>query len=234
MRIGVVFPQTEIGADVGAVRAYGAAGRRARIHTRARLRPRGRRGPDRAHAVVRPLRRAHDVSRADGAVRIPGGDHVDRARDGDHHPAATPNRARGEAGGGGRPAHGRPVPLRGRDRLERGRVRGARQGLLESGPSPGGADRVAAPPVDGAERHLRGRVRARHRRRARAAPRAAAHPGVDRRELAARVPRASAASPTAGSRRSRRGPRSTRRVRSSTRPRATPAAIRRRSAWKGG
>ena len=43
MRIGVVFPQTELGGDVDAVRAYGEAVERARLHAPAGVRPRGRR-----------------------------------------------------------------------------------------------------------------------------------------------------------------------------------------------
>ena len=43
MKLGVVFPQTEIGADPGGVRAFAQAARGARLRPPARLRPRARR-----------------------------------------------------------------------------------------------------------------------------------------------------------------------------------------------
>ena len=156
MRIGVVFPQTEIGADVGAVRAYGEGveelGFRMSSPTTtwsAPTRPCTRLG--------RPVRRPHHVPRAPGAVRLPRRHHVVGARDRDHHPAAAADGAGGQAGGGGRPAHGRTVPPRGRDRMERGGVRGARQGVLEPRPPRRGTDRAASPAVDRAELTFDGR-----------------------------------------------------------------------------
>ena len=75
MRIGVVFPQTEIGGDVGAVRAYaqgveelGFTHLLAYDHV-VGADPSGTRGLD------RPLRRRHHVPRAVRAVRLPGRHH---------------------------------------------------------------------------------------------------------------------------------------------------------------
>ena len=73
MRIGVVFPQTEIGSDRGAVRAATRSGRRRSGSrtcwrtTTCSARIRG------AQAVGGPLRRRHHVSRAVRAVRLSRG-----------------------------------------------------------------------------------------------------------------------------------------------------------------
>ena len=144
MQIGVVFPQTEIGAAVADVRAYGQARRGARVRPRARLRPRARRRSRGARAVERPVRRAHHVPRAVRAVRLPRRRHGARARHRRHHPAAAPDGARRQAGRRGRPADRRPLPARRRARLERRRVRGARADVRRPRAADGGADRAAA------------------------------------------------------------------------------------------
>ena len=89
---------------------------------------------------------------------------------------AAPDRAGRQAGRRGRPADRRPVPARRRHRLERGRVRGARQGLHRPRPAARRADRPAAPAVDRASGDLRRPLRAGHRRRPGAAAGAAADP----------------------------------------------------------
>ena len=150
--IGVVFPQTEIGADRGAIRAYARARRGARVRAPARVRPRARRRSRGAQAVARSVRRRHDVPRAVRAVRLPRRAHVARAGHRHHHPPAAPDRARRQAGGRGRPPHRRPVPARRRSRLERGGVRGARHRLLRPRPAHGRAGRADAQPVDAARR----------------------------------------------------------------------------------
>ena len=71
MQIGVVFPQTEIGADSGAVRAYaerveelGFAHILAYDHVLGA-------DPDGAPGLARALRHRHDVPRAVRALRLP-------------------------------------------------------------------------------------------------------------------------------------------------------------------
>ena len=135
MRVGVVFPQTEIGADVG---------RRAGL----RQRPRSSGYP---HILAYdhvlgadpedhpPWSGPYDV---DTTFHEPfvlfgylAGDHAARTGDRRDHPAAAPDRAGRQAGRRGRPAHRRPVAPRRRDRLERGRVRGARARLHRPRPA---------------------------------------------------------------------------------------------------
>ena len=110
MRIGVTFPQTELGGDVGALRAYGQA--------------------------------AEDL--------------------GYTHLLAY---ARGQAGGGGRPPHSRPLPARCRFGMEPGRVRGSRPAFRSARPSPLRADRSASAIVDRDLHHPLGHRRHGHRRR---------------------------------------------------------------------
>ena len=235
MRIGVVFPQTELGGDVGAVRAYGErveelgfAHVLAYDHVR-RRRPRG------APGLERPLRRRRRTFHEPFVrVRLPRRGHrrsssspassscrsarprSSRSR----RPRSTCSRAarfRLGVGLGWNPveyeALGKDFTSRGR-RLER-------------------ADRADAPALDRAVgdastaryEHVTGRG-------SRAAAGAATDPGVDRRDVAARVPPDRSARRRlvpAGAHRARS---STRRARSSRAPRARPAAIRSRSAWR--
>ena len=188
MQIGVVFPQTEIGADRGAIRAYterveelGYAHLLAYDHVLGA-------DPEVHTPWHGSLRRRHDVPRAVRALRLPRRDLGARAGDRDHHPAAAPDRARREAGGRGRPPHARQVPARRRPRLERGGVRSARHRLLHSGPAHQRAGRADAEPVDAARRDAPRRVRARDRGRPRAASGAATDSGVVRRGVGAGVP----------------------------------------------
>ena len=93
---------------------------------------------------------------------------------------------------------------------------------------------AAAPAVDRAVGDVRGRVRDRDGRGPRAAAGAAADPDLVRRRSPAPPTSGSAGWPTAGSRRCRRATGSTRPRPSSTRRRSTRAATRRRSAWRAG
>ena len=108
VQIGVVFPQTEIGAGPG--RGPG-------------LRRGGRGGSGTptcwptttCSAPTRPCTRAGrvpttyetHVPRAVRALRVPGRRHLARAGHRDHHPPPAPDRPGGQAGGRGRPAHRR-------------------------------------------------------------------------------------------------------------------------------
>ena len=156
MRIGVVFPQTELGGDVGAVRAYAerveelgfthvlaydhVVGADPAVHTR----------------LDGPVRRAHHVPRAVRAVRLPRRGHVARAGHRDHHPAAAPDRARRQAGRRGRPAHRRAVPAR--RRASAGTRSSTRRSARTSPTAAGGSSEqidAAAPAVDRAVGDLR-------------------------------------------------------------------------------
>ena len=90
MQIGVVLPQTELGADTGAIRAYaegvaalGYAHLLAYDHVL---------GADPAvHAGWSgPYDVLDDLPRAVRALRTPRSDHLHGAGDGDHHPPAAP------------------------------------------------------------------------------------------------------------------------------------------------
>ena len=200
MQIGVVFPQTEIGAAVADVRRYATAGRGARVRPPAGVRPRARRRPRGARAVARPVRRAHDVPRAVRAVRLPRRVHAARAGDRGDHPAAAPDGARRQAGRRGRPADRGTVPPRRRARLERRRVRGARRSRSATAgvgcPSRSRccAGCSARPSVthDGDFDRITAAGLA-------PLPHAAADPDLDRRRSRRRPTGASAGSPTAGS-----------------------------------
>ena len=233
MKIGVVFPQTEIGADRGAIREYaervehlGYAHILAYDHVLGA-------DPEVHQALARTVRRRYDLPRAVRAVRLSRRDHFTRARHRHHHPPAAPDRARREAGRRGGSPHERPVPARRRPRLERRGVRGAGHELLRPRPAHGRAGRADAQSVDPTIGHTRRRVRARHRRRARPAPDPAAHPDLVRCRVGARLPphrEACRRMVPAGAARSR--------ARRGTRGRgglgrAPPAGIRARWAWKG-
>ncbi len=130
---------------------------RCRRRRGARLRPAGRgtRVPPRARLRSCPGRRSGGAPQLAGALRP--GDHVPRALcpvrlrrryhlagagHRHHHPAPAADRPGGQAGRRGGPAQPRPVPPGHRPGLERGRVRGARPGLLHPRPAGRGAGGV--------------------------------------------------------------------------------------------
>ena len=132
MKIGVVFPQTELGGDVGAVRAYGEAVEELGFHhllaydhvVGADPAVHGLAGPydidttfHEPFVMFGYLAAVTSLELVTGIIILP----------------AAPDRARGQAGGRGRPAHRGPVPPRRRPRLERRGVRGAGQGLHRPG-----------------------------------------------------------------------------------------------------
>ena len=156
VRIGAVFPQTEIGDDPVLVRDFAQTVE----------------GLGYAHLLVfdhvlgaglaqRPgWRGAYD---AEDPFHEPfvlfgylaGAHRADRARHRRAHPAAAADRAGRQAGGRGRRAvRGAPAARR-RRRLERRRVRGPGGGLRRPGPAHRRADRAAARAVDRAGRRLR-------------------------------------------------------------------------------
>ena len=230
MRIGVVFPQTEIGADVGAVRAYaerveelGYAHLLAYDHVL---------GADpESTSLGRPVRRRHDVPRAVRAVRLPRR----ASRSSSSSPASSSSRS-------ARPRSSRSRPPRstssrgassGSASVSVGTPSSTRRSAPTSRPRPadGRAGRVAAPPVDrasvthdGAYEHVTG---------AGLAPLPVQRP-IPVWFGAASAPAfgAPVGSPTVGSRWSRPAHGSTRRARSSRRPPPRPGATRRRSAWR--
>ena len=234
MQIGVVFPQTEIGPDAGAVRAYGQ-----------RVEELGFR-----HVM------AYDhVVGADPAVHQGWSGLYDLRTTfhepmvmfgflaaltslelvtGHHHPAAAADRAGGQAGRRGGSAVRGPLPARRGTGLERGGVRGARAEFPHPGPADRGAGHADAPPVDRGVGDLRGRVRPGDRGRAGAAAGAEAHPGLVRCAVRARLP------PGRPPRRrlvpadQPRVPNSTKPGRSSTRPPGKPAGTWPSWAWRGG
>ena len=185
MQIGVVLP-----ADRDRWRRRrGARLRRARRGARLRAHPRLRPRVGADPEVHTPWRGPYDIDTTFHEPFVLFGYlaaiTVARARHRHHHPAAAPDRARGQAGGRGRPADRRPLPARRRPRLERGRVRGARQG---ASPTAGAASRSRSSCCAGCGPSRRvtfdGELRHGHRRRARAAAGAAADPDLDRRLVA--------------------------------------------------
>ena len=132
MKIGVVFPQTEIGSDPAVIRDYAQAAEGAGYQhllvfdhvlggKLERFEKLGRRPA---------LHRREPIPRAVRALRLPRrGDPAARAGDRHHHPAAAADRARRQAGRGRRRAHARPPAPRRGHRLELRRVRGAERGL---------------------------------------------------------------------------------------------------------
>ena len=155
MRIGVVFPQTELGGDVGAVRAYGervdelgfahilaydhVLGADPEVHA-------GWNGPyDVATTFHEPfvlfgyLAAVTSLELVTGIIILPQRQTALVAKQAAEVDLLT----------GGR------LPARRRHRLERGRVRGAGQGLLEPRQAARRADRADAPALDRADRHVR-------------------------------------------------------------------------------
>ena len=160
MHVGVVFPQTEIGSDRGAVRAYADAvnelgyhhllaydhvvGADPQVHQ-------GWNGPysisDTFHepmVLFGYLAACTDLELVSGILIAPQRQTV----------------LVGQAGRRGRRPVRRPPAPRGRSRMEPSRVRGALQGLLEPGHPDRRAGRAAPPPVHRGERDLRGPLRA--------------------------------------------------------------------------
>ena len=113
MRIGVVFPQTEIGPDRGRRPRLRRAASRISATAHPRLRPCASAPTPTVH---RPWNGPYDLDthlpRAVRPLRLPGRAHLPRTRHRDHHPPPAPDRAGGQAGGRGRPAHRRSVPPR--------------------------------------------------------------------------------------------------------------------------
>src|SRR5581483_6739954 len=170
MQIGVVFPQTELGGDVGAVRSYAL-----------RVEELGF-----AHVL------AYDhVLGADPEFHQ-GWDGPYNVNTTFHEPlvmfgylAAITSR---ELVTGIIILPQRQTPAGRRPGLEQCRVRGARPGLHRPRPAAVGAGRAHAPAVDRTRRHLRGRLRHGDGRRAGAAAGAAADTGLVRRSVTAGLP----------------------------------------------
>ncbi len=189
MQIGVVFPQTEIGADVGAVRAYAQGVEQLGYrHLLAYDHVLGA-DPQRPPRLERPLRRRHHLPRAVRACS-----------------ATSPRSPRLELVTGiiilpqrqtalvAKQAAEVDLLTGGRFRLGIGlgwnarRVRGAGQGLHQPGAPGRGAGRAAAAALDRAERHLPRHRRAGHRRRPRPAAGAAPDPDLVRRPVTGGLP----------------------------------------------
>ena len=166
MQIGVVFPQTEIGADPAGVRAYAQAVQQLGFQ----------------HLMVYDHVLGADPAGYPGwsgpytheslfhepmvlfgylAAVAPGLELVT----GGHHPAPAPDRAGRQASRRSRRADRRQAAPGRRHRLERGRIRRPGDGFSQSRPPLRRADRAHAAAVDRAGRHLRGQVPPRHRRR---------------------------------------------------------------------
>ena len=233
MQIGVVFPQTEIGGDVGAVRAYARGRRGARLRAPARLRPRARRrpggppgwtGPYDVHTTFHEpfvlfgyLAAVTTLELVTGIIILPQRQTALVAKQAAEVDLLTGGRFRLGVGIGWNAVEYEAL---GKDFTDRGAPqRGADRALLR---------RLWTEPTVTFD----GRVRARHRRRAGAAARCSGRSRSGSAPPRRRPTGASAGWPTAGSRWSRRAPRSTRRERSSTRRRSRPAATRRPSAWR--
>ena len=235
MQIGVVFPQTEIGAAVAHVRRYGEPVRSSASPTSSPTTTCSAPTPRPTAVATGP----YDVHTTFHEPFVLFGYlaalHRAGARHRRDHPPPAPDRARRQAGRRGRPAHRRAVPAGRRPRLERGRVRGARQGLHQPRPADGRADPAAAPAVDRAGRSpTTATFDTRHGRRHHPAARAAADPDLDRRPVDAGLPPRRAArrrlvpAGAAGAE-ARRGPGGRR-----ARPPTRRAATRRRSGWRAG
>ena len=208
MRIGVVFPQTEIGADSGRdprrtrerVEALGFAHLLAYDHVL---------GAD--PEVHTPWRGPYDVDTTFHEPFVLFGylAALDVARAGHrhHHPAAAPDRARRQAGGGGRPAH--RAAASGSASASAGTRSSTRRSAQDfATAAAGSSEQIELLRRLWTERSVThdGAVRPRHRRRARAAAGATTDPVVVRRRVRPGVPAGRARSPTAGSRRCRPGP----------------------------
>ena len=204
MDIGVIFPQTEVGGDRGAVRAIGqAVAELGYTHLAAYDHVLG--GDTAVHGDLGGPYTIDDTFREPltmfaylaGCTDL-GLRHLHPDR------AAAPDGAAGQAGRRGRPAVRRAFPARARHRLEQGRVRRARHALRAAGRHLGGAGRRAARAVDAAERHRRRPLPPHPGGRAGPAAGAAPDPDLDRRLRPGRACAGWGGSPTAGSPRSAR------------------------------
>ena len=93
MQIGVVFPQTEIGADPSRRQGLRPNRRRSRLCPSPSLRSCDRRQPRQPARLASALQSLRHVPRAVGSVRLPGRvDQENRVRHRHHHPAAAANR----------------------------------------------------------------------------------------------------------------------------------------------
>ena len=182
MKLGVVFPQTEIGADPGGVRAFAQAAEEL--------------GYDHLLAYDHVL--GADIDEPPGLARPVHAPSTSSTRSSSSSATSPPSR-RGSSSSpacsscrSGRPRSSRSrrprstcspagVPARRRARLELRRVRGARRGLHEPRAALGGADRGDAPALDGAGRRLRGPLAPHPGGRDQPAPGAAPDPDLDRR-----------------------------------------------------
>ena len=181
MRVGVTFPQTELGGDPGAVRAYAerveelgyrhilvydhVVGADPQVH-------KGWNGPYDVHTTF------HEPFVMFGYLAAVTT--IARAGHRGDHPAAAPDGAGRQAGRRGGSAQRRTVPARHRRRLERRRVRGARRGLRQPRQEVRRTDRIAAQALDRAVGDLRRRLPPGDGRGYRAAAGAAPDSGVDR------------------------------------------------------
>ena len=196
MRIGVTFPQTEIGSDPVAIRDWAQAVEGLGFTHILAYDHVARRGPREPARLARPRTRSDTPFHEPFVLfgYLAARHQRSRARHRRHHPAAAADGARRQAGGGDRRAHRRAVAARRRRRLERGRVRGAGRELPQSRRAQRGADRGAARALDRqAIVTFDGRVAPRsttagHQPAAGAAP----DPDLDRRHGRARCSSASA------------------------------------------
>ena len=181
MEIGVVFPQTELGGDRGAVRAYGqAVADLGYAHVAAYDHVLG--ADTAVHGDIGGPYDVHDTfheplmlfSYLAGFTRA-----ALRHLDPDRSPA--PDRPPGQAGGGARHLVRWDVPARVGHRVEPRGVRGARLLVRRPGRLLGGAGGRAAPALDARERDRGRPLPPHHGGRAGPTPRPASHSDLDRR-----------------------------------------------------
>ena len=183
-KLGAIFPQTEIGNDTGAIREFAQAteslgfdfllafdhvlGANAETHTE----------------LTGPYRHYDAFHEPFVLFRLPCGGHKQRrACHRHHHPTATPDCARSQAGCGGRCPQRRTPTTRNRSRLELCGVRGAWRELAQPRRSLRRADRCHAPALDERTHYLRRQVAQDNGRRYSAAACAAAHPRMAWRRI---------------------------------------------------
>ena len=234
MRVGVVFPQTEIGADAGAVRAYAehveasnfthvltydhVVGADPSVHT-------GWGGPyDVDTTFHEPLVMFGFLAGVTTTIELVTGVII--------LPPAS-DRVGRKAGRRGRPAEQWTVAPRRRHRLERRRIRGIGRGFHQPRQAIRGTDRADAQPVDAAQRELQRTLPSFDRGWTGTAARPTTHPGVDRRGVTHAATNAPGDWRTGGSRWSRRPELEAARSIVESGPRSKRVGIRPPSAWKG-
>ena len=207
MRIGVIFPQTEIGSDPSVIRDFaqtaeglGYSHILAYDHVLGAV-------PEREPRLWGPYTHEsafHEPFTLFGYLAAVHG--ARGAGHGRHHPAPAPDRARGQAGRrGGHPLRRAAAAGRGHGLELRG-VRRPQRALWEPRQAAGGADRGAAAAVGRARRRLRGRMAPHRPRGPETRCRAGASPSGSAASARppSSAPRASAtASSSAGARRTR-------------------------------